>query len=271
MVNIKSKKIFYLLSIIILILVLNPMILKGQELKVFDEANLFSSDELKALDLEANKISETYNMDIIIVTTDDAQGKTSREYADDYYDYNGLGIGSDADGILFLIDMDNSEAYISVSGLGMKYITDLREEKILDTIFDSGLAEGDFYGGAKGFLSASKEYLEIGIPANQYSEDGSAKENTLTFMEGIISLVSGGLASTGFFFRTKSKYKMKNPVKVFNFRENSNINLESESDLFIDSVTTHRAIPKASENDSGKTTTHTSSSGKTHSGGGRKF
>ena len=30
-------------------------------------------------------------MDVVIVTSNDLQGKTPRDYADDYYDYNGYG------------------------------------------------------------------------------------------------------------------------------------------------------------------------------------
>ena len=54
-----------------------------------------------ALEEEANNLSSEYNMDIVIVTTNDAAGKTSREYADDFFDYGGFGVGPDYDGILF--------------------------------------------------------------------------------------------------------------------------------------------------------------------------
>ena len=33
------------------------------------------------------------SMDIVIVTTDDAEGKSSLAYADDFFDYNGYGVG----------------------------------------------------------------------------------------------------------------------------------------------------------------------------------
>ena len=31
-------------------------------------------------------------MDAVIVTSNDLKGKTPRDYADDYYDYNGYGL-----------------------------------------------------------------------------------------------------------------------------------------------------------------------------------
>ena len=274
MVNIKRKVAFNVLFIIIFVFILNLVLINAEELKVFDDANLFTEEEITKLGEEANIISNNYDMDIVIVTTNDANGKTSREYADDYFDYNGFGVGNDSDGILFLIDMDNREAYISTSGIGIRYLTDERIENIIEGVLNSGLGDGDYYGGAMAFLSGTKGFLERGIPSDQYSEDESVKEeNSLTFLEGIISLASGGVVSAGFFFRTKSKYKMKNPVKPLTFRENSIMNLVSQEEILLDTVTTHRIIPKASSNNStsGKSTTHTSSSGKTHGGGGGKF
>lgn len=271
MVNIKRKVTLNLVFIVLIMFSLSPIMVIGQGLKVFDDANLFTEGEINVLDDEANILSNKYNMDIVIVTTNDANGKTSREYADDYFDYNGFGVGSDLDGILFLIDMDNREAYISTSGQGIKYLTDQRIEDILDIAYDNGLADGDYYGGSVGFLTGTRTYLERGIPSNQYSES-EKPENSLTFLEGIISLASGLVASAGFFFGTKSKYKMKNPTKPLNFRNNSIVNLNSQEDRLLDTILTHRTIPKASSSsDSGKSTTHKSSSGNTHGGGGRKF
>src|SRR5690606_7002669 len=108
---------------------------------VFDDAMLFSDDERVALEVEANNLSSEYKMDIVIVTTNNAEGKTSREYADDFYYYGGFGVGDDYDGILFLIDMDNREAYIYTSGIGIRYLTDLRMDKVLDRVFDEGLLD----------------------------------------------------------------------------------------------------------------------------------
>lgn len=271
MVNINRKIISGLLFILMVIFALNPIMANGENLSVFDDAYLFTGEEIKTLSEETSIISSTYDMDIIIVTTDDANGKTAKDYGDDYFDDNGFGIGPDLDGILFLIDMDNKEVYISTSGDGIRYLTDERLENIIEEAIDSGLGEGDYYGGALGFLNGTKEYLQMGIPSDQYSEDDSVKEpNSLTFMEGIISAVTGLLASAGFFFGTKSKYRMKSPVKAVNFRDNSIVNFTSLDNRLIDTVITHRRISKPTS-DSGKSTTHKSSSGKTHGGSGAKF
>lgn len=274
MVNIKRKSIIYASLLIVLLFSFSPILVNGEGTRVFDGGNLFTQDQINQLNIEADRISQTHNMDIIILTTNDAQGKSSRDYADDFYDDNGFGFGSDLDGILFLLDLDNGEAYISTSGLGIRYLTDERIEGVLDKAYDGGLSGGDYFNGSMGFLSGTKVYLESGIPSDQYSEDENAKpENKLTLTETLMGLLGGMGGAGGFFLRTKSKYKMKNPVKPLTFRNNSIINLTSNDDRLVDTVTSHRIIPKVSNNNSssGKSTTHQSSSGKTHGGGGRKL
>ena len=142
---------FLIILIILIVSLLVPWTVFAQKTLVVDEANLMSPDQVLDLNDRANALSQEFNMDIVIVTTDDTGGKSSREFADDYFDYNGYGVGPNYDGILFLIDMDNRETYISTTGQGIRYLTDVRIEAVLDRVFDSGLLVGDYYGAALGF------------------------------------------------------------------------------------------------------------------------
>jgi uncharacterized protein len=276
MVKMSSMFMKLFLFLFIGFIVFSPMISNGEKTLVYDDAMLFNQDEIGNLENEANLLSDAYDMDIVIVTTNDAMGKTSEEYADDFFDDNGFGVGENYDGIIFLIDMDNREAYISTSGMGIKYFTDGRIDKVLNTVFDSGLADGDYYGATLGFLSDTEKYLDAGIPSDQHNYPEEPKEkNKLTSFDLIISII-GGIATSGMFYLTrKSSYRMKNPVKPLTFRNNSFVNFTSNEDTLVDSHITHRIIPKpqnnSSSSSSGRSTTHKSSSGRTHGGGGRKF
>lgn len=275
MVNTIKKKRFILFIIVALILSLNISIIYGADSLVFDDAMLFTEEERRNLEARASSLSEQYHMDILIVTTDNAMGKTSRKYADDYFDYGGFGVGENYDGILFLLDMDNREAYISTSGIGIRYLTDERIESVLDMVFDGGLLEGDYYGAALGFLNGTEQFLKRGIPSNQYNEPEKVNiPNRITVLDGIVSVVGGIFAGGIFFFTVKSKYKGKNPGSSYSYRDNSIVNLIGNENQLINSFITHRRIPKPSNNSgssAGKSTTHRSSSGRSHGGGGRKF
>lgn len=274
LLRIENNRLLIILAILSLIFAF-PSPSFGEKILVFDEANLLLEDEEESLNLKANNLSDKYNMDIVIVTTNDTMGKSSRDFADDYFDYGGFGVGEDYSGILFLIDMDNGEAYISTTGIAIRYLTDERIESILDLVFDNGLIDGDYYGAAVGFLKGTEDYLEKGIPSNQYNEPEKPREkNTLTVLDFILSLIGGIVAGGIFLFSIKSKYKFRRARKLYSYGTNSFVNFTRNEDRLLDTFVTHRIIPKfrnTSGSTSGRSTTHRSSSGRTHGGGGRKF
>ena len=129
---------------------------------VVDQADLFTDSEESQLQASADELGAKYSMDIVIVTTNEAGGKTPMEYADDYFDYNGYGVGENRDGILMLIDFDNDPrtVWISTRGSGIDYLTDARIEGILDDMFaNDKMANGDYYGAAQAFLSSTSDIL----------------------------------------------------------------------------------------------------------------
>ena len=268
MVNSKRKQSFSAVSLLLLLFVLNVMLVNGEALRIFDEADLFSQTEIAELDDMAYALLNMYDMDVVVVTTNDTNGKSTENFADDYFDDNGFGAGDNLDGVLFLLDMDNRGAYIATSGSGVLYFTDQRIENLLARISDSGLGEGDYFRATREFLNGAEDYLASGIPSNRTSNE----KNSLTFIEGILSFLVGIAAAVIFFFMTKSRYKMKSATKVLAFRENSVVNMSIQEDNLIDTVLTHRIIPKPTSNDSStKSSTHTSSNGTTHGGGGTSF
>lgn len=74
---------------------------------VYDYAGLLSSSETAALEENARDFSDSWNMNVVFLTTDDTGDKDSESYADDFYMDNGYYDNGMDGGILFLIDMDN--------------------------------------------------------------------------------------------------------------------------------------------------------------------
>ncbi len=101
LLRIENNRLLIILAILSLIFAFSSPSF-GEKILVFDEANLLLEDEEESLNLKANNLSDKYNMDIVIVTTNDTMGgKSSRDFADDYFDYGGFGVGEDYSGILF--------------------------------------------------------------------------------------------------------------------------------------------------------------------------
>jgi len=271
------KRIILILMIMLVVQITNPYMIYAEKQLVNDQAGILSESEINSLENEAASLSQSYNMDIVIVTTNDAEGKSSREYADDFFDYYGYGIGNNYDGILFLIDMDNREVNISTSGIGIKYLTDERIERVLDRVFENGMAGGDYYGASLGFLQGTKSYLEAGIPSDQHNvPEDIKKENKITLVDTMISIFGGIFTGGLFYTSTKAQYKMRKEASQYSYRNNSIINFTPNNDRLIDTIVTQRLIPRPTNRPpgglgGGRSTTHTSSSGRTHGGGGRKF
>lgn len=264
--KVKFKYIFILLTAFLLIL--NTTLIRSNTNNIYDQASLFTSDEKSDLENQAKAVSDQYNMDVVIATVDNTSNKSSQVYADDFYEDNNIGRNNSSDGILLLIDLDNREVYISTSGAAIKYLSDQRLDNIINQVLENGMADQDYYRASVKFLKSTSDYLSKGVITKASGTLKVKGIKALTPLKGIVSLVSGSLASVLYFFNNKSRYKMEKPNKYNNFRKNSQVSFINKEDRFIKTETLEKAVENI---ESSKTTTHTSTSGKVHGGKGRKF
>lgn len=256
----------------------------ASEQRVYDEASLFSKSQTNSMEGIIEELRGTIKMDVVVLTIDDAQGKTSEAYADDYYDYNGFGTGKDASGVILLIDMDNREIYISTTGKMIKYLTDQRINTLLDSIYTQ-VAKGDYYRSAIIFLSEVEKYINEGIPKSQYEYDTeTGKIKVYRSLEAVeivlalaVALAVGGIGIAV----VKRRYRQKVTVYKYPFKKNGKLELTNQADVFItQNITSHQIDTDhhssggsfgGGGSSSGRSSTHTSSSGSSHGGGGRSF
>ncbi|HBP37552.1 MAG TPA: TPM domain-containing protein [Clostridiales bacterium] len=267
------------LAAVILLFFLLPAVLPSRGIRaagplVVDQSGVFTSGQVSQLEQAAAELGGRYAMDIVIVTTDDAGGKSAQAYADDFFDYGGYGVGDEFDGVLFLMDFDNGEIQISTSGSGIRYLTDDRIDSILDDVL-APMQAGDYYGAAQSFLDATAAFMAAGIPSDQYNEPESGG-NALTWFEGILGALASGGMGLSIFAGTRKSYRGHPRRAVFDYQKNSLVDLAvaSDADNLVNSFVTTRRIPRATTTrpgSSGRSSTHTSGSGRTHGGGGRRF
>jgi len=253
----KIKKHLVLLTLLIILSLMAFFSVAGvyaSQSRVIDNAGLLTSDQRSALETQVNKAISVMNMDLVVLTIDDAEGKTSAAYADDYYDYNGYGTGSNKSGALILIDMDNRQIYISTTGEMINRLSDSDIESVIDSGY-SRLKSGDYYG----CLTKCVKSLE-----------DKGRGNYISVMEWVISAaiaIGCGLLACLFVVRS---YKMKINKDTYPYRENSTLNLETNEDAFVNTVVTTRRI-ETNTGGGGGGSTHVGSSGTSHGGGGRGF
>ncbi|MBQ7667886.1 MAG: TPM domain-containing protein [Clostridia bacterium] len=250
-------------------------------IKVYDFAKLLTDSEEKALYDDITRFIDTYDMDMAVVTIDNNNKGTAMDYADDFYDYNDFGIGDTCDGVLFLIDMDTREMWISTTGKAILVYDDARIDKILDYCY-SAISRQDYYSCASYFVKYAGDYAAKGIPdsnRNAYIDENGEYIVTHESIPmpnsermGISAIIAGVFAGI-FGLVSASKHKLiKKATEAKYYLKNMVIT--NRTDKF---VTTHTSRTYTGSSSSsggsyhGGSSTHHSSSGSSHGGGGRHF
>ena len=235
--------------------------------RMVDNADLLTSDEKSAISDKLDHISAEHACDIVIVTVDSLDGKTATEYADDYFDYNGYGYGSDYDGILFLISMEYRDYAISTCGYGITAFTDAGQSYIIDRI-KSSLSDDEFYDAFDEFADLCDDYLTQADKEEPYDTNNlPATYFKLSWLliAVVIGLIIALIVVLVMRGRLKTVYAHDS---ADNYERQGSMNLRNQRDLFLYRTVSKTEKPK---NTGGGSSTHTSSSGRTHGGSGGKF
>lgn len=274
----KKKTAGFLLIVLVLLFTAMPVWAVSGDL--YDQADLFNSLEEEKLKEEVQQLSGKWERDFVLVTVQDTQGKTSQEYADDFFDDHGYGTTGKKSGILLLVDMDNREITYSAYGDMMLYLTDERGQKLLDAGYE-GAAQGQYFSCFHNMLSSVNSYLSSGVPDGQYTYDAETgklvKQKKITWVEALIALVAAGAVGGSSMLVIRRQHRLKDNLYQYPFRVLGQVSLSRREDQFKNQFVTTRRIPRKRESGSGgragsgRTTVHRSSSGRMHSGGSRKF
>lgn len=238
---------------------------------VVDQADILTSQEEQAIGNRIEEMSVKWKQDFVVVTTYDAEGKDSEEYADDYYDDHGY----QENGILYLVDLDNSNVWISTSGSMIRFLTDSRIDRVIDAGY-SQLKSQNYGEGFLAMLDQTDTYMEAGILDNQYTYDVEtgkvSRHYGLTAGEIIVALLVGLVCGGIFFGIINARYKMKTGTYTYPFREKGKIQLIRRDDIFVNQTVTRRRIERdPPSGGGGRSSVHTSGSGRSHGGGGRSL
>ncbi|MDK2965990.1 MULTISPECIES: TPM domain-containing protein [Lacrimispora] len=255
--------------------------------RVFDDADLFSTEEKEEFESTIQSIQKEMNMDVVIATTQDTGGKSAKDYAENFYIERKFGTGSDYRGVLFLIDMDNREMYILPVGKMNRFLTDKRWNAILDDAYEA-VSGGDYAACARIYLDGVIKYYRAGIPGGQYNYDKDTGKisvyRSIRWYEAALAVLAAAAAAAAVCGGVTSQYSMKKERgrargALMSYRANCEFAYSAQNDNLINKTITHVIVPRnnggnggsgGGMSSGGRSTTHTSS-GRTMGGGGRKF
>ena len=266
-----KKRIFSMvLALVCCMFLMTPIYAKTDLPRLVDNADLLSSTEESNLMKQLDEISKRQKFDVIIVTTDTLEGKTPKDYADDFYDYNGYGYGNNHDGVLLLISsMEKRDWYITTIGYGITAITDAGRSYISDQVV-SDLSDGNYVSGFERYAELCDDFVTQAKNGKPY-DTGNMPRGPFPFMRNLLIALLVGLI-VGVISVQCMKAKMKT-VRVqksaANYEKEGSMVINESRDMFLYSKIDRRRKPK--QNQSSGSSTHKSSSGTTHGGGGGKF
>ena len=225
--------------------------------RLVDNAGLLSQAEADSLRATLDQYSEELNFDIVVVTTNTLDGKTPRDCADDYFDYNGYGYGANRDGALFLryINGSSKEVWLSTSGEGIKAIRDADIESIFDDMEDD--IRANRYGAA--FRIFAQDVRDEVLDYRSY--------DTIWIFVGLAVGLGVGLIATN--AMRSSLKSVRQQRYAGSYIKGNSVNITEARDIFLYRTVSRVAKPK--ESSGGGSSTHTSSSGRSHGGGGRSM
>ena len=263
----------WILLVFALLLLAIPAFAAGLPL-VVDDAALLSPDEVNALTAEAQRLSDAYQMDVVIHTTESLGGKTGRLYAADYFDDNGYGQGEDHDGVILTLAMEDRDMTIVTTGRGMEAITnDYGIDAISDDIVQY-FSDGDYAGGFRRFLQDAEVFLEQWKSGTPYNGNNRVQIRSpferatgIAIYLAIAAAVIAGIVLLVMVFGMKTARPQLNATE---YVKDGTLDIMRSQDIYLYRTQTRVKIEKPSSSGGGSST-FSSSSGRSHGGGSRKF
>ncbi len=240
--------------------------------KLVDNAGLLDSAEANEVQAALDGVSEKYDVDIVVLTTNGLDGKTIRDYSDDYFDEHGYGTGDDKSGVLWVIDMDSRESYVSTSGEGIAAVTDYGKTLLADEV-NPHLSAGDYSGAMLAYAKTMDDYFtseRAGRPVDNYNEPAQKKApGAGTYvLAGVISLLAAFGISFAITGSMKKKMKsVRKQVSASAYADQNGLNLRENTDRYLYHRVVAVPLPKNDSSRGGGSSVHTSSGGSTHGGG----
>jgi len=232
--------------------------------RVIDSAGLLSAAEAASLQDLADTVSLTYNFDLVIVTENDIGNAQPMSYADDFFDYNGYGLGKDRDGCLLLVVMGIRDYSFSTSGRGNGILNDVAAGKLEKDLLNS-LGKNEFYNAFVAFVKNWEEFLVL---------DAEGRHYNVFYEYNVIMVVIAWLVSLGIGFLIVGIWKKGmntalSQTQAAAYITPGSLSFAVQQDQFLYSSVSK--IARASDSGSPGGGIHTSSSGRSHGGRSGKF
>jgi len=239
----------------------------GAHERLQDQAGILKEDEADEIQKLLDDDSINLKFDLAIVIVDSLEGSTAGKYADDWYDSCRYGYGSGRDGALLLVSVGDRDWAISTRGYGITAFTDAGIAWLGEQL-KTDLSDGNYPEAFRTFARTGTQFVTQAREGSPFSKsDFPAKP-----LSAIWIIIS---AAIGFVTAMIIVGSMKRQLKTVRARSaagsyirQGSMQVTESRDLFLYQKIDRTEKQKSNPSES---STHTSSSGTSHGGGGGNF
>ena len=273
MINKLSKKACFMAMALVFVLTLissfsflfTSVYAEAKVPRLVDNADVLTDSEEKSLLAKLNEISERQQIDVIIVTTNNAEYNTITQFADDY---NGSNFGDDGDSILLAMDFGKRDWAISTKGKAIRVFTDAGQKYMTDK-FIPYISDGDTYKGFNTFADLCDKFIEQYKTGSAYDVGNLPKERNMVFLIGASVIPALLLALAVCYGMTSQLKTVRRQYAADSYELRNSFYVNTAEDFFL-----YKRLSRTrreSSSSSGGSSTHRSSSGGTYGGSSGKF
>jgi len=226
----------------------------ASDMYIYDEAGLLEAEQLVNLDAKAAAVSAKHGYGVYVIVVNDYQDySTSDVYtaATEMYHGLGLGEGTNREGILLMLSMNDRDYATFFYGQNIEYAFSEYGQIQLEEQFLDDFSNNQWYDGFDDYVSVCDDYLELAAAGNPVRESHT----------DLYVLVIAGSLLIAFIVVSVLKASMKSVHKGSTanaYVTADGLNLTAKRDHFLYNTQSRRTIERSSSN----------SGSKSHSGGG---
>lgn len=243
--------------------------------RVVDDAYILSDEEIASITAKAREVSDKYGIDIAVHTAISPGPMTEEEYSERFYYLNGYGKGDDYDGIMLtLFKRPHYIAYPAVYGSGkcVDKLTGTNEKRLRSRSYGS-LEEKEYALAAEEWIDHVDHMMRTGRVPQSRSH---------WILCTVLALIVG--ITYGIFSLIRAQRTMDTPAIAENanmYYVDKSLKIYKVADTFLHNKITKVYSPRQTRSSSGGgssssgrssyKSSYSGSSGRSHSGSGRRF
>ena len=218
---------------------------------VFDEYGVLSSSQIDSLEQKAAQLASDYDQGVYLLITDtmgvsDPSPQERNEFARSYYLNNGLGVGADKAGIIFVVAVQSRD-YVAVKKQGAN-----------DPFSDSGInaleEQVTEYLHDNNWSGAAKEYYgTVGEQLDYYATTGKpwTEPDLISFLLKILATLGIPAAAAGLIVggQVSAMKTAKEKTEASDYLDRNSLNMIKSNDQFVN--TSLIATPRVEQKSGG--------------------